>query len=399
MRWLLADPQIPAERQWQQHVVSATQRWWQSLHANAANIGASFSRPGGFDLVRFMDESLGAIDPRLCWEFGPARNPENARSGGHRLVITPEGEYWLRPVVNYILSKAPAIPHWEFYGNRPPETVEHVRMTVKGRQGVEFQQAGVEARVGENRKIDLIYTFPQDRWPEKKAHEVAFQITETLMGDEVLDTWIGVIEVGDAREPGRRWLPLDRGQATVTSLIQSMVEQLPAQPLFRIDKDQQSWSNYSIEREEEFDDYPARSDVIVGSTCDVIMLEAALSPRFFDSRCHSRHQEYFCYLKIDAADVPRSERIEHRSSLEDPLDEALQSAGVGGSIGGASGIRYSYVDLSLTNVNQALGIVRQVLAQRRAPLRTWLLFFDSQFSREWAGVYSDTPPPPMAEEE
>lgn len=399
MRWLLADPQIAAERQWQQHIVAATDRWWSAFQANAPTIAKSFSSPGRFDIVQFMNETLAAVDGRLCWEYGPARRPENQRGGGHRLVITPEGEHWLRPVVNYLLSKAPAIPHWEFYAHRPPASVEHVHMTVKGRQGVEFQLAGLEARVGRHRKIDLLYTFPNQNWPEDKAREVAFQVTETLMGDEVLDSWIGVVDVVDPREQGHRWLPLDRGQSMVTSLVQSLQEQLTAQPLFKVAKSEASWSTYQLEMDEDAADYPERSDVIIGSTCDTQLIEAVLSRRVFDSRCHSRHQEFFCYLKIDAIDVDRSERLDHRASLEDPLDAALQAAGVGGTIGGASGARYSYVDLSLTNVNQAIGIMRQVLAQHQAPLRTWLLFFDSQFSREWAGVYAQTPPPPMAPED
>jgi hypothetical protein len=390
MRWLLADPQVPQENAWRQHVATSTEQWWRAFQVNAANIAASFSQPGKFDIVRFMDDNLAAIDPRLCWEYGSARRA----SGGHRLVITPEGEHWLRPMLGHILSRAPNLPGWEFYAHRLPETAAYARLAVKGRCGVEFQQAGIEARVGRLQKIDVLYTFPQEQWSEEQAQHVAFVLTETLLGEETLDGWIGVIDAVDPREPGHRWLPLERAGDTVSAVAKHMLEQLPAEPLYRIDKENAQWLSYQMEPAGGSDDYPRRSDLIVGTACNERLIEAIVSQGLFDSRCHSRCGEYFCYLKIDADDVPREHRIEFRAELEDPLDDALQQAGLGGTIGGGSGIRYSYVDLSLTNVMQAVPLIRQVLAQRRAPLRTWLLFYDTQFEKEWLGVYPQTPPPP-----
>jgi hypothetical protein len=109
--------------------------------------------------------------------------------------------------------------------------------------------------------------------------------------------------------------------------------------------------------------------------------------------------EWFCYLKLDAMDVPSEHRVEFRAQFEDALNPQLLQAGVGGCIGGGSGLRYSYVDLALTDVNRAIPIIRQVLASCRAPLRSWLLFFDDELAREWVGVYQQTPEPPLATEE
>lgn len=399
MRWILADPKNAEEQQWKQHVTVATERWWRAFQANATSIAACFSKPNSFDIVQFMDDNLHAIDHRLCWEYGPARRSHNAQAGGHRLVITPEAEHWLRPMLNFVLSRAPPIPGWEFYSHRLPESVEHAKPTIQGRCGLELRQAGIEARVGRFRKIDLLYTFPQETWSEDKARNVAFVLTETLLGEETLDGWIGTIDVADSREPGHRWLPLDRAGATVSAVAQSLLEQLPAEPAWKVDKEKAEWSGYKMEPDGDADDFPLREDIIAGSTCRVEMISAVMNGRLFDSRCHSRCQENFCYLKIDANDVASSDRVEHRSLLEDPLDAALHRAGLGGTIGGASGIRYSYVDLSLSNVLQALPIIRDVLSRQLAPTRTWLLFFDSQFAEEWFGVYPQTPPPPRMPEE
>lgn len=398
MRWILADPNNAEEQQWKQHVTTAADRWWRAFQANAANIGASFSRENTFDIVQFMDDHLHAIDSRLCWEYGPPRRSANVQAGGHRLVITPEAEHWMRPMLNFVLGRAPQIPGWEFYAHRLPEDVEHARAAVQGRCGVEFQQAGIEARIGKHRKIDILFTFPKENWSADQARNVAFVLTETLLGEETLDGWIGTIDVADTKEPGHRWLPLDRAGATVSAVAQSMLEQLPAAPAWKVDKGQSQWSSYQMEPDGDSDDFPLREDIIVGTTCRIELIQAIMSGRLFDSRCHSRSKENFCYLKIDASEIDSKNRVEHRSNLEDPLDAALQQAGLGGTIGGGSGIRYSYVDLSLSNVLQAIPIIQQVLRKQRAPLRTWLLFFDSQFAEEWLGVYPQTPAPPRMPE-
>ena len=75
----------------------------------------------------------------------------------------------------------------------------------------------------------------------------------------------------------------------------------------------------------------------------------------------------FCYLKLDASDLPSSEIVEFRSKFEDALNPALLDANAGGCIGGGSGLRYAYIDLALTDIKRAAPIIRKVLAEHQAP--------------------------------
>ena len=151
----------------------------------------------------------------------------------------------------------------------------------------------------------------------------------------------------------------------------------------------------SFTPEDEADDYAGRGDMIYATVLDVEMFRNAHSGLIFTSACHSRCGELFCYIKLDASDVPSNQRVEFRGAIEDALNPALLAAKVGGCIGGGSGLRYSYIDLALTDLNGAVPIIRQVLAEHRVPLRTWLLFFDDELSREWIGIYAGAPEPPM----
>ena len=171
-------------------------------------------------------------------------------------------------------------------------------------------------------------------------------------------------------------------------------EQLPATRATDISVEE-GWYNVQLQPEPA-EDYAGRGDLLVAMTHSIEVFEAAHQGGIFVSSCHSRVGEWFCYLKLDAIEVPSEHRVEFRAQFEDALNPQLLQAGVGGCIGGGSGLRYSYLDLALTDVHRAVPIIRQVLASCRAPLRSWLLFYDDELAREWVGVYQQTPEPPMA---
>jgi hypothetical protein len=329
-----------------------------------------------------------------------SRPDRDAPQAGHRLVITPEGARWLRPLVRTVLERAPRINGWEFYPYRLPEDVPGTIRTVEARVGVNITGAVIGASAGPGRKIDLMYAFPQQpELDEQTAFNAAFVATETLMGEQTLDTWIGGIGLLDGQNgSGNRPLPLDRAQATVGALIRSIQEQLPAERTQDIGIEEANWSMLELEPEPA-EDYPARADLLCANTHNVELYQAAFGPYPFASGCHSRVGELFCYLKLDGIDVPREEFVAFRSQFEDALNPALLAAGAGCCCGGGSGLRYAYIDLALTDLAKAVPVIRQTLAQHRAPLRSWLLFLDSDLAAEWVGIYGQTPQPPVNEEE
>jgi hypothetical protein len=389
MRWIFADPANDVEMAYRDRTLAAIDAWWRAFQSKTTDLDALFHRKSEWDLPRWMHDHLGRVDEGLMWEFGRA-----VRQQGHRLVITPEQKRWLRPLTRTLLERAPKTSGWEFYPHRLPEDVPMTIQMVEARVGVNITGAVVTASIAPGRKIDLAFAFPQQpHLDEQTANNAAFVATETLMGEHVLDTWIGGIGLIEGKSPNRP-LPMDRAQATVGALIQSIQEQLPPTKLHDIGVGE-DWSNVQLEPDQA-DDYPGRNDLIVASTQSIDLFRAAHSGMIFTSSCHSRFGEIFCYLKIDGTDVPREHFVEFRSQIEDTLNPQLVQAGVGSCIGGGSGIRYSYLDLALTDISKAVPIIRQVLSSRRVPLRSWLLFFDDEFSREWIGIYAQTPEPPMS---
>jgi hypothetical protein len=260
------------------------------------------------------------------------------------------------------------------------------------------------------RRVDL--TFESAAFPspdDRQAQLAAFVATESLLGEEVLDKWIGAISVEPVRRAGtigrllgragrdRQGVPLDRLRPTVTALIEGMIEQLSPEPLYAAapadpDRDDRQWSCFKAEPTER-EDYPRWSDLFVAVTPWPDVWQAAHNAPGFLSERFSRCGERFCYLKIDGSDVGDM-TFADREAMERALDAALVPARAGCTIGGGTGRRYSYIDLALADVGPGVEAVRRVMRDGRAPRRSWLLFYDAEWVDEWVGVWPDSPPPP-----
>jgi hypothetical protein len=115
----------------------------------------------------------------------------------------------------------------------------------------------------------------------------------------------------------------------------------------------------------------------------------------FDSIRFSRCGETFCHVKIDGTEGLDEEKFADKAEIEDALDEALRDQEIGCVIGGGTGLKYSYVDLALVDVDRGAEIVKRVLRGGNIPKRTWILFFDTDLQARWIGVWDGAPPPPM----
>lgn len=387
LRWRFTDP---SEENARADVLGRIDAWWRAFAEKADLIDGHFARGVELDLPAFMRERLHAVEPRLMWEFGPA-----LKAPGHRLVITPEAHRELRPMLDVLLSRAPALPRWEFYRYRLPEDVEMTYATVRARTKADFRGARVRLLKSEDSRVGLEYQTPLCRHPEDDAAEsAAFVATETLLGEEILDTWIGEIRTAPLRKAEDvGLLPLERLKAAVDARIEGTLAALPDSPRYLLDRDASATTMYKMEAKEREDE---RHDLYVALSDFPAFFQEAHGRGVFSSRRFSRFGETFCYLKIDTREVPNDEKIAYRDSFERALSAALKPAEVGGCVGFGTGLYYSYIFLALMDVAEALPPLRRVLREMKAPPKSWLLFFDDELAEEWVGVWDETPPPPRA---
>jgi hypothetical protein len=360
--------------------------WWSAFAANEAEINRCFRRQSELNLADWMHEHLQPVHPELMWEFGPG-----LRGAAHRLVITPESRRDLRPLVWELLARAPRLPGWEFYEYRPAESLEMAEMTVDARVGGTLAGVTVALRPGEHNLVDLTYVVPVE-WSDELAAKVAFVATETLVGEEALDRWIGAIE--HTSQPVADFQPI--GLAELREAVDRHIERvrnsLPAEPWYAVDLEAARWA--AMENEPaEADDYEKQFDIFVAVTMALPVMQNALSSWLFDSVRHSQCGETFCYLKIDGVDGLDGCEFEDRGEIEDAINETIRPLALGSTIGGGTGRRYSYIELALVDVDDAWLALRARLTEARLPNRTWLMFHDSYLAAQAYGLYHDTPEP------
>lgn len=395
MRWRYHDPNNPEEAAAHANTIQAIDRWWAEFTAKADDLVALFKNQKRWDLPAWMNTYLSPISPHLMWEFGPALG-----GTGYRLVITPETHAHLRPLVDTLLALAPDLPPWEFYPWRPPESLDIAVRTVEGRAGGSIANTRASATVGKHNLLELHFHDPATTGPDdRQALKNAFVAAESLLGEQLLDQWIGIVDVQPLPKQGPlrkllgrgrsapHLLPLERLKPTVDAMIDSLREQLPREPYYPSLPDRFKTQGYALMefKPARADDYPGFTDLITAIMPDVPLFRALHSGSFYSAR-YSRHGETFCYLKLDNDDLHFRERAEIA------VNDLLVPASAGCSISAGVGIRYSYIDLALADLDHAISILRQ--ANLDLPERSWLLFFDAHLATEWIGLFPSTPPPP-----
>ena len=365
-------------------------RWWTEFTAKAPQLDALFKGVAEWDLPGWMEQTLLAIDPALMWEFGPAVN-----GTGHRLVITPESRFDLRPLARMILSRAPALEGWEFYEYRLPEKFELANATVQGRTGDDLSDVTFAASRGDFNRVDLLLVCDRYTVDDSASLTHALVATETLLGEERLNGWIGTIEVAPRPPADSPNLPeICDLRADVEDLIAEVQDDLPVHPWCLTEIDE-GWGGFELEPVDA-EDYPEQSDLIVGISVAQEMWLNALSGVPFSSHRFSRWGEVFCYLKIDGCDGLEGCTFSDRTEIEEALNLRLRPESLGSVVGGGTGKRYIYIELALTDMTAAWDAMRELLQQGGVPRRTWLLFHDSELRSLWYGLWDETPLPPMA---
>ena len=223
------------------------------------------------------------------------------------------------------------------------------------------------------------------------ATAAALVLVETLVGEEIMDVWVGAIEV---EERSTDAAPLGDLAATVRTLVDERRALVPAEPYLRRAAEA-SWTLLRLApKTSAGSDFPGQQDMLVAKTLDFALWRAQHGARPFHSRRFSSSGEIMCTLKIDGAEGSPADGLADKAAIEEAVAEALGPGELGVQIGGGTGLRYSYVDLALTDVGAAMEALGPVLRAGNLPKRTWLQFFDAALADEWLPLWDDSPPPP-----
>jgi hypothetical protein len=389
MPWKYVMPSDAVSARHREATVERIGMFWDDFVRRVAEVEAALNgapSSSSWDLAAWMSGHLKTIHPRLRWEFG-------TDLGGRYLVITPEMAHHLRPMAETILRRAPELPNWTFRQYRPPHEPEEIPKLVRMRTGHNMGSTTVQVKMGHHRRVDMVFQNLIGGQNDEAAMEVARAAADYLLGEDIVQRWGGHIDtVGLAQGLSHVFVPLTRVRSQVLELITTVLQDLPDRPYWKMPQLVQIEMKFRPERRE---DYANQDDAMFGHTVIPELRDSGFSPGFCSCR-FSRQGETFCYLKFDATDVELEERYKRKKIIEQAMDAQLREDGIGAVVGSATGRKYLYFDLAVTDVVRTLEVARRrLLALELLPVRSWLIFYDAEFAGEYIGLRSATPPPPL----
>jgi hypothetical protein len=359
-----------------------------------ANVAAELSSRDEHAIDR-AQALLAEIDSHLELEISNDRD-------GARLVIVGAGEDpALLPLAETVVARFPSLDGHRLSNHRPPRTLSEALEEVARLHGRDLTGARARAGFSRGHLLDVV-VYAQDFGGrgDDASLAAAEHAARCLLGDRVLDDWVGDI----AAEPLPRGgplrvldndaaptFPLGELPAAIAAAVEGIKAGLPEPARSEVGRD--GWTLFEVEPEPAHD-YASQDDVALTSSALPEMLKCFLEGAPFSSIRFTRGAEKFAYLKLDVHDSSFEERLSRRNALEERLAEALGRRGLGAVVGNGLGLRYVYLDLALSPGRAGVELTCEVARSLDVPERSWLLFFDSAWAREWVGVWPQTVVPP-----
>lgn len=396
MRWRFIDENSEVEMAYRLKNIEKIDSFWRTFEGNVDTITRSSK-----SCADWVTRELPKVSEELMWEMSPAI--DNVR----RFVITPEQNYHLHPMVASMIERAPKIPGFRFMPYREAVEPESVIDVVTARSGTWIADVTVLATAGDENAIDVV--FMSSHFNGNNNHDdigYCFTLLEVLLGQVVVEEWIGQIETL-LTKPGRmkqlksflsgskdvhsiKGIGVFDLPKFVSNLREEIVERLPKQPIWQLDSELATDSGSVLEFRG-----PDTRRMTCSTFLPQVILGAIPPPVCFTSARFSRFGETFCYLKIDES-LARTDEDLDRGELQEIFDSALREASVGCVTGGGWGPIYNFIDFALTDVNNAIPVLRQVSAKVSVPKSSWLRFLDTKLIHEWVGMFADTPQPDLS---
>jgi hypothetical protein len=330
---------------------AAIDAFWKRFAVIAPQLDDAFNQRSEFDVAGETNAALGPLQG-LDWEYGPGAE------GGHCLCVSAGFKPSQLAIARAVLRAAPEIPGWTFSDARAGNAPDSVPDMVEARTGERYRDFRYRVFEDKHQMIGIEVLVP-DRTDPDIACAIADMTLTCLLGEADERVWLSSARPAKAGGFFRK-APAGLSLAEVKPAIDALRARIDASLPDRrwsernLESEETTWSSLQTDADPE-GAYAFRQDLYVAVSPYPQRLSAALTSERFQSRRFSRLGETFAYFKIDGAEDGSLGQLEDREDLENLISGALRDAGLGTSIGGGTGLRYSYVELALCgDLNEAL---------------------------------------------
>ncbi len=166
--------------------IAAFWAWWPTVGAGiAGSIGdGSLQR-----WVEPISRAVKDLDPRLGWELSAGAQAR------HALIVTPEGDPAVRPVaLAWREAAPPADATWEYHAARQPGPAGTLQLGGMDVDLADFR--AIASWDSARERVDVNLWHPTvAAAPGDAGLRAAFLFLDNLLGEEVVERWIGAIDL------------------------------------------------------------------------------------------------------------------------------------------------------------------------------------------------------------
>ena len=314
------------------------------------------------DVVSEIGDFMEATLPGLSWALG------RGESGEHSFTLTGEGLVPKQLLAAYWHSRAIDLPGWTFFASRQPstpDTLKDLAIGVSDEEQVDAANVVVKTSIDEEEElIDLTAWHPALARVDEEYHfQILFLLLDEALGEFGVQTWLGKIEVQPITD-----------HANTRSLLElpKFIEQASSYHEWVKYPPLETYSTYEVSEQVG----GPRGDTVVGNSCipDVIFEYIENEGKLDEDLLEDTGAE-LVYLSIDAAAFAEGNEVDALSNIENALDDALEAALSGRTLGGATGSDQSYIDLLILDGDQSRLIIEQTLERLQLTGRCRLINF------------------------
>jgi len=343
------------------------------------------------------------IDPRLAFAV---RHDVHGVACAELTAL--EAGAW--PLAELLLAQAPSALGCALALGRMAVPLVDALAEVKESHALELDGATLRAGFGRGHLLELTLGIPGGSGSENEQN-AAENLVRALLGDRVFETWIGAVHATPApRRSSLRVLDINAPRTTlqlhelfdtVAAAVRGVLQGLPEHARAETDFVEPSTgkvggvghdprADWTLLETEPLDDAPGlrKNDLVLASTCTPELLRCYLDGSPCASRRFSRAGETYVFVSYEDDARTMQTRVARRAALEAALCEAV--AGVGAVTGVGFGVRTTYVDFALCNLETGLTRLVAKLKAHGAPARTFIQFFDSELADEWLSIWPDS---------
>jgi hypothetical protein len=314
-----------------------------------------------------------------------------------------ESSAW--PLAQLMLEQAPSDVGYALSLGRRPVPLAQALVEVRASHGLELARATLRAGFARGHLLEITLGVPGGVGAENEQN-AAENLVRAVVGDRLFETWVGAVHAAPApRMPSLRVLDMRARQvslsvddlfATVSAAALGVLQGLPDAPRSSSTEgvsaasskaSREEWTLLEVEPLAE-ERGGRKDDLVLASTCTPELLRCYLDGSPCASRRFSRTAEQFVFVSYADDERTMARRVARRGAIEAALSESV--AGFGAVTGVGFGVKTTYVDFALSDLEMGLLGLVSGGRQMELPELSFVQFFDSELEEEWLSIWPES---------